>query len=315
MTSSARALAFFDEARAGFPGERIAHYQLAGRTVRIATGDGFDFVHRAFAHLRVDAPSGHDLEICVWQKSGMPAPPWRTDDYGPRGEIRGFNDPRFSTAFDHLASSLSMFDRERHRAIFWTRDASALPQSEHGAPLKTILHWWLEMRGDLFVHAAAIGNDSGAVLLAGEGGAGKSTTAILCARNGLTYLADDYCAVEMSAPPRVHSLYGTGKLVRENSRDEKELLYPEMKRAAPLPLRAIFVPLICSSAKETTIEPTNASAAFKALVPSTISQLPGAGAQTFQRLAQLAQALPCFQLNLARDFDRIGQVVRDFLER
>lgn len=310
MTNSARTLTFFDEARAAFHGERVGHYQLAGKRVRIASSDGFDFVDRAFAHLRSEAPASPDFDICVWQKSAMPSPPWSAEDYGPRGEIHGFNDARFATAFDHLGGSLSMFDRERNLAIFWTRDANALPQSEHGAPLKTILHWWLETRGDLFVHAAAIGNDPGAVLLAGEGGAGKSTTAILCAKSGLKYLSDDYCAVAM---PDVFSLYATGKVVRVDSPDAKELLYLS-DAVERLPLRAILIPQIDNSASETTITSTTASAAFKALAPSTISQLSGAGAQTFQRLAQLAQMIPAFRLSLARDFDRIPKTIRTFLD-
>ena len=149
---------------------------------------------------------------------------------------------------------------------------------------------------------------------AGPGGAGKSTTALLCAESGLTYLGDDYCAVQMSRPPRVHSLYRTGKLVRENLPGEKELLYPEAKTAADLPLRAIFIPQIDLAARETRIVPTASSEALKALAPSTISQLSGAGAHTFERLAQLVRTVPCFKLSLARDFDRIGKTVRDFLE-
>lgn len=317
MTTSERARTFFDEARAACRCSRVADYRLAGKFVRIRSEEGFESVHRAFAHLRTDIVVP-DLEISVSQNSAMPSPPWTTDDYGSRGEIRGFNDARFRTAFDHLAGSLSMLDLERNLALFWTRDVEALPQAELGAPLKTILHWWLDARDALLVHAAAIGVGKGAVLLAGPGGAGKSTTAILCARSGLTYLADDYCAVDMSNPSQVHSLYGTGKLAPPNSSNAKVLLYlneePAVRTTAHLPLRAILVPQVDSSANETRIMRATASAAFKALAPSTISQLSGAGAQTFQRLAQLTQTLPAFQIALARDFERIPEVVRQLLD-
>lgn len=316
MIASERALAFFDEARAAFRGDRIADYRIAGETVRIRSEEGFDFVHRAFAHLQT-GDGAPDLDISIGRSPAMPSPPWSVADYGARGEIRGFNDVRFRTAFDHIGSSLSMLDLERHQAIFWTRDADTLPQSEHGAPLKTILHWWLDQRGDLLLHAAAIGNEKHAVLLPGAGGAGKSTTAILCARDGLTYLGDDYCAVELSERRRVHSLYATGKLAHAHSADTKELLYlneeATVNVTAHLPLRAILVPEIDASASNTKIEPAGSGAAFKALAPSTISQLSGAGPQTFQRIARLAQSLPAFRISLARDFDRIPDVVRKFL--
>ena len=316
---SERAPSFFDEARAASHADRVEDYRIFGKMVRIASSRGFDFAHRAFAHLRGEATSAPDLEICAWAGDAIPSPPWSKEDYGTRGEIRGFNDARFSTAFDHMASSLSMLDRGGISRYFGRAMRTTLPQSDHGAPFKSLLHWWIESKGGLFLHGAAIGNSSGAVLLAGEGGAGKSTTAFLCAESGLTYLGDDYCAVEMATSPRVHSLYGTGKLIRENLKAEKELLYlnerQNYKMAESLPLRAILVPRIDTSATETTNAAANASEGLKALAPSTISQLSGAGATTFQRLAQLVQAVPAFRISLARDFDNIPNVIRNFLEK
>ena len=64
------------------------------------------------------------------------------------------------------------------------------------------------------VHAAAVGDESGGVLLVGRGGSGKSTTALSCLGTQVGYLADDYCLVEMVEGPRVHSLYTSGKANR-----------------------------------------------------------------------------------------------------
>jgi hypothetical protein len=334
VTAESRALVFFDQARAAFAessrrGEtRVAYYRIAGKSVRIASTSGFESVHRAFAHLRDETVTTPDLEITAWDQSNIPSPPWSTDDYGVRGEIRGFNDVRFRTAFDHMASSLSMLDEERDHAIFWTRDVNALPQADHGAPLKTILHWWLEEHERLFIHGGAVGNNNGAVLLAGEGGVGKSTTALLCAASGLNYLGDDYCAVGMSAPIQLYSLYATGKVAPADSgrfakfgltsssppHPDDKLLFYLPTTIDQLPLRAILVLRINPDASETTIRPSTSAKALKALAPSTISQLTGAGATTFERLAQLARTTPCFELSLARDFDHISEKISSLLK-
>ena len=298
---------------------------------------GFEFLDRACAHLRVSERSPIELEINVWDNraadSRMPSLPWSKEDYGPQGEIRGFNDARFRTAFDHLGSSLSMLDVERGQAIFLTRDACTLPQSERGAPLKTILHWWCGERGRLLVHGGAVGDERGGVLLAGAGGAGKSTTALLCALSGMQYLGDDYCALGMDEPPQVYGVYGTGKVAWEDdprferfgltsggglrSEEDKALFYlnevPGISIAAQLPLRAILLPRIEPGMRETKVEPANPGAALRALAPSTISQLSGGGATTFSRLGELVRGVPCFELRLARDLDRIPERVREIL--
>lgn len=339
MIGAEKARAFFEQAALRFQDNNAetSHYAIGGGNIRVRATRGFDFVPRAWAHLRLDPAPGADLEIFAWSNDAggteMPSPPWSNKDYGPRGEIAGFNDARFATAFDHVGSSLSMFDRETRRAIFWTRDVGALPQADYGAPLKTILHWWAETRNRIFLHAGGVGNERGAVLLAGAGGSGKSTSALYSAASGLHYLGDDYCMVSLETPPTLYSCYGTGKIARnEHARlaalgfkscaataEEKALFYvnenPASKMSVALPLRAIFLPQIEHEATKTTIVPTTASEALKALAPSTISQLTGAGASTFQRLAQFVRAVPSYRLLLARDVDAIGDAIRDFLDQ
>ena len=98
------------------------------------------------------------------------------------------------------------------RAAFWVRDAEALTRWETAAPLRTLLRWALRGHGAHMVHAAAVVGPRGAALLAGPSGAGKSTTALAASVAGLGYIADDYCAVELGAPPIAHALCAVGKL-------------------------------------------------------------------------------------------------------
>lgn len=78
-------------------------------------------------------------------------------------------------------------------------------------PLGTAIASWAVDNALLPVHAAALEFEGRGVLLVGESGAGKSTTAVACALEGAGLLGDDLCLVD--AERRIiHSWYGTVKL-------------------------------------------------------------------------------------------------------
>lgn len=78
-------------------------------------------------------------------------------------------------------------------------------------PLATAIASWAVDSALLPVHAAALEIDGRGVLLVGESGAGKSTTAVACALEGAGLLGDDLCLID--AERRIiHSWYGTVKL-------------------------------------------------------------------------------------------------------
>jgi hypothetical protein len=84
--------------------------------------------------------------------------------------------------------------------------------------------------------------------------------------------------------------------------------------ASRAPLRAILVPIITGQ-PETTIEPTSAAEALRALAPSTLLQLPNTGPGALQSLAALARSLPCLRLRLGTRLEAIAPTVRDLLTR
>ncbi len=345
MNAGDEPLAFFERAEATFREGAAAGnferrtYRIAEQPIELVAGPAYDFAATALTHLVSNDAVAPSFRILAWDDASssksMPAPPWSTDAYGVRGEIEGFNDDRFRTAYDHGANSLSMIDLERGIALFWMRDAAHAPQPDRATPFRTIFHWWAEANDSLFVHGAAVGSDAGAVLIAGAGGAGKSNTALLSLSEGLFYLGDDYCLVRPDPIPRVFSLYATAKCAAKDfvrfpalesavapSTDEpepKRLLYlakefGEQLRDS-LPLRAILVPHVTLASDETIAVPTSSADALKALAPSTISQLTGAGAETFHGLAALVRQVPCFRLSLGRDSTKIAGAVRKAIEQ
>jgi hypothetical protein len=359
------AQSFFNIARCAF--EQAARPARAERTMLLAGCERLrirfgslalaESLAPAFAHLPEAPADGApaDFTIDAWDTAGsgiaMPAPPWREADYGPYGEIRQAGWPRTLRARFNLHSGvLSMVDGTA-RALWWTRDAAALPDYERGAPFALLLHWWqllcpppgrppaCAMHA---VHAAAVGTErDGGLLLVGRGGSGKSTTALACLAAGFLYAGDDYCLLQSTpAGPRACSLFATGKLSDamlarfpvfgtavvnpQRAPGEKALLFLDRSFSKQLvtgmPLRAIVLPRVFPDREETRLTPASPAAALQALAPSTIFLFPRSGPEAANLLAQLAAAtrrLPCFHLELGADADatRTPQILSGLLAR
>lgn len=75
---------------------------------------------------------------------------------------------------------------------------------------------WLGSHGRYALHAAGVECGGRGVLLVGEGGQGKTTTALAAVQRGFGYLGDDVCWLsfgdEGSGPPMIHGIYATCKL-------------------------------------------------------------------------------------------------------
>lgn len=74
-------------------------------------------------------------------------------------------------------------------------DAAAIGRNLCMAPLAALLY----QQGKLAFHAAAVANEHGAVLLAGDSGAGKSTLLMELQKRGWVVLADDLTAAQLDA--------------------------------------------------------------------------------------------------------------------
>lgn len=314
---------------------------VAGRPVciRIA-GAGMASFLPALAHLQtcgdltLTAPS---LTLCLWdsQSTGtpMPPPPWRSEHYRLRGEIADYNNECVRTVFDLGRGMFYMIDLQRGLALAWTRDAAQVPAYEMAAPMLPIWNAWLGHHGDMLVHAAAVGRPEGGVLLAGKGGSGKSTTALACLNSPLGYLADDACIVTGGDAPRIHSLFCTGRVLRDNlhrvphmqvafdriSPDEDKVIclltrHFDAKLLRDCPLRAILLPVITHET-ETRVQPAPAVAVMKALAPSTLFHLGAvAGPRDAARMAGLSRQVPGFHLLLGNRMSDVPAALDRFLQ-
>ena len=276
------------------------------------------------------APADATLHVLAAADSGAPpAPPWGQGAYRPRDEVDGFGDERHEVAFQIETGTLSLWDAPSSRGLWWTRSVEAIPVWERVMPLRAPLRWALRGFGLSLAHGAVAGDARGGLLLAGPGGAGKSTTVLAAARRGLTTLADDYVAIDPDGP-LAHPLTafakatpGTLALLPELG-DRLASLPPTpegkvavaldegpLRAGAEMPLRAIVVLGVGEATGRP--QPIGKSAAMAALAPTTLFQLPGSRPADHRLLAAIVHALPAFRLTVGPDPDAVAGALADLL--
>jgi glycosyl transferase family 2 len=342
--SEAAQLAFFDqalartgeaEARAGCFRHQI---EFAGTRIELAfAGETLSRLFLpALQHLLVPADRRPDATFHVWDSAStgvaMVPPPCKPDGFTDRGDIWGMSSERNKSAFHWSEYSVNLMDLERHSAIFWVQSADQLPYWSKASPFRTLFHWWMERCGGQLLHAAAVGNQDGAVLVTARGGAGKSSLALSCLAAGMQYVADDYLVVRLDPEPRVFSLYSTAKLDLAQVREFPTLsplvtnpgapatqkavlgLYPRFATqvARSLPLKLIATPSF-HARKDTGFRPADAARLERAAAFTTLSQLPHAGRNTHRFIQRMVASLPGVELLLGSDLQQIPAAIQELL--
>jgi hypothetical protein len=291
----------------------------------------------ALDHLPPPTLPTPDLTVHIWDSvSTGSVPPPLPADVGGTGALNRrllYEEPPVRAVFKPGRQTLSVLDDSRGEAWFWCVDAADVPYWERGTPLLLILHWWLSAHGRQLVHAGAVGTERGGVLVVGRGGSGKSTTAMASLLAGLDYASDDFVLVGTDPVPMVHSLYNSGRLEPHHIRrfpelvpmitnadeldTEKALIFvrqfaPE-RASSGFPLQAILLPTV-TGRSPTQVVKASAGATLAALAPSTIFQLPGAGAPALGAMAALARRVPGYVLQLGTELSGIAPVIKRLLQ-
>ena len=312
-------------------------FSVAGTPVSIAwTSDALRRALRpAIAHLETPDPAAIRVTVADSATSGirMPPFPWRPDDVGARGEVARASGDGVQTAYFGPSKALSMYHAAEGRGFFWVPNGGALAPHERAAPLRTLFHWIGVTSGRRMAHAAAVGALGVGALLAGRGGSGKSTTALLCLLAGMEFVGDDYVAVGIEPHPVAFALYGTAKVTSETlslvprARDSLMVAPSGSDKGVVLasavggervvrhvPLGAIVVPRVTRERK-TRARRASATEVILALAPTTMLQLPGNDAAAFEQLTSMARRLPGWTLELGSDLAQIPGRVAEILER
>ena len=319
--------------RSAGPGVLDMDYDIAGQVVRLCFANPVlvPILAPAFEHLRAEPVSSPALTLCVFDlestRAGLPPGPWPED--APATGAQWLYDDGTLRLHNQAGEALSLFDSALGVGIYCVPSARTVPWYESGSPFRVILHWWSGTCSRRLVHAAAVGTASGAVLVGGKSGSGKSTTALTCLEAGLDYLGDDYVMVSATPSPAVYSLYSVAKLDPDNAYRFPKLkgsvsprgnLYPAEKvlvflargyreRLKPsLPLRAIIIPRLAGR-RQPAVQRLSPAAALAALAPSTMFQLPGDGGAVLETMGQLVRELPAYVLELSPDMSGVPALI------
>lgn len=312
-------------------------YAVAGQTLRLRFADSslVPPIAPALEHLAATPAAEPDLTICLWDVEhalpDVPAPPWRVDGTQRPDEAGEYGDGRFRSTFDFEAGVLSVLDAAANLALYCVRDAQRLPGYERAAPLRPILNWWMRGRGWQFMHGAAVGYETGGVLVVGAGGSGKSTTALTCLGTDLLYASDDYCLISTAGAPHLYSLYNSARLYEKDlyrfprlalipttldpGADKVRLfLHDHFKHniTTGFPLRAILLPEVTGLA-ETSLCRISPETALTALAARTQLQVPGADRAALATLADAARLVPCYRMRLGTRLSAIPDAIQDLL--
>ena len=308
---------------------------------------------RSLEHLRTTPTAKPSLTVSLWDSEStavpLPEAPWDVEGYIARKETWGVTQGSILSCFEFAGESgphLNLLDRTTHRAFYWVPNSNQISFWENAAPVKMILHWWLRDQGLQFLHAGAVGNHNGGVLLGGKGGSGKSTTTLLCAgllqgpgenvesQYGLRYASDDYTVVNQDTPPVAYSMYNAAKLHASHLRqsmpallsavsnpdkmeEEKAVLY--LKESCPqrlvekLQIKAILLPRVTGASRSelTRVSPAHG---VNAIAPSTLFQMRWASQEDMRNMVGVIGRVPNYRLDLGTNFQEIPELIARLLE-
>ena len=334
-------VAAFEEAARRRPDELVVTWlESAGGPIRLSVvGRGLaGHLGAALGHLvgREQPPAALHLDLWDEAVTGVPCP-LRTDFEDFPRDVLGTPvriDPadwrRIWTAGEGAVTEL---DGSDGRMVGWRADASRLSVEERARPFPVALQAWLQWRGVVTLHAAAVATGGRAALIVGDSGSGKSTIALACAGAGLAFLGDDQVAVSWpDGAAVVHSLFASVRVdgivdrlwrgvphavYRPPSPTGKALVLLAGTRTVVVPSAAVAAVIVAtvSPENESTLVRATAKDALRAMVPSTLLGFLTDRAAVLQGCARTLVGTTTYQLRCGRDLDAVPGLVARALAR
>jgi hypothetical protein len=186
----------------------------------------------------------------------------------------------------------------------------------------------MKREGRYSLHAACVADERGGILLAGESGSGKSTTAVALATAGMTFLADDMVFLDTATEPVTvlgfpDELDLTDATVRAfpalahldgaptwGLRPKHQVPAGELGADVGLRChpRVLLFPTL-GSTDETALELMPAGQALIELAPNVLLTEPSSTQRHLDALGALVRGLPTYRLVLGRDLDGVVDTV------
>jgi hypothetical protein len=234
---------------------------------------------------------------------------------------------RFEISFGDAAAFVIDFSEKEIQIL---PSASGSPERVRQLLGDQILPRILAHGGNLVLHAAAVANEKGAILLIGTSGSGKSSLAASFHNRGSRLLGDDAIVVSTSGGAMAaHAVYRSLRLfpdsisaliegraeltpVASHTTKRNVVYLDDSRTEEPLPVRAAFL-LEAARGESAMIERMASSEACMAFVEHSFWMDPTDLTRTKERMAQasaLAADVPTFRLAYPREYS-VLPVVHD----
>ncbi len=231
---------------------------------------------------------------------------------------------------EHDKSRLLAFDCNTKIALLWF--ARNPPPRELAEFCRPLLHWLAIGDGNVIIHAAAIAHDGRAVLVAGDGNAGKTTLVRACLAAGLDYLGDNVVEVSLAQgtgnDAHVWGAYPSLK-VRQGSPDFEGLTLPAplwddearkeiyfLGKSTTLAFQPRPVLHVATLVLHETAAPrlavATAASTFFSMAPNTVAQFPFYSAEVLERVRRVSQQAATYSAGRL-DLGAIADHVRSLL--
>jgi hypothetical protein len=306
--------------------------------IRILGHNPAKCIEQPFRHLLLEKGelAKPTLTIDLWDASetGTPCPVDLVDltlrSTFEHGFVIGSSEDRFIGC--QCPQTITWFDRETNHVVGCVLNSRQLSVCERGKPLHFPLLLWHSDRGTPIVHAGLVSYGGQGVLFAGQGGVGKSTSALACVAAGFDYLGDDYIAlkVEKNGSVAGYSVYNSAWLapdhllrfpflaphVIQGEKKKLPVLLSQVipgKLASTVPISVVLLPSIKDQPAACTV-PASKRQAFFALTPSSMIKLPVSGTQSLDMIGRLVDQVPTYWLQLGRDIETVPQRVKTLLK-
>ena len=216
------------------------------------------------------------------------------------------------------------------RDIAWTPGETQSMELVRADLLGGVLSVALHLQGLLCLHGSAVGIGDTAIGFLANKGAGKSTLATALCAAGCTLVTDDTLPVHPGTPPTAwpsmpavrllqdsasHLRYASGRTHPATNKYHVNELPPDQVEQRRLRLGAIYelspVPAGPDTPAVERIRVTGAAAVSMLLRHNRAGGAIGASdsMNVFLRAGDIVRAVPVYRLQIARDFDRLPDVV------
>lgn len=222
---------------------------------------------------------------------------------------------------------LTAIDRQTRRGLVWFTAPEQIGSWHVARPFLHAIKGFSLKTPWTPIHAASVALDGRGILIVGQSGSGKTSTAIACALHGWDYLGDDAVIVR-SDPCRVSSLYTSARLradtfhlfpeamtaslgISDDAGEEKAEVDMALLRplnAADAEIRAIVFPAATDWTK-LHIAPLSRSDALRKMMVAARQSIVGDEASSFDKLAAIVARVPSYSLVSGPDPSQLSEAL------